>query len=362
MKRSIVISILLAVLLAGSLGANFWLAFRSVGLEEEAARLQQELAALEAELDARPPEEPDGSDQTDAPASSEPASSEPPASAPSLTSPIDAAVSGELLAAEETGGEPVLTYGADFSADPDTLGRLGSLLQGYGKPAAFFAFRLDGERALSYNADRSFAAASAVKAPFARYCYEQIQTGAAAFDETMVYAKSYYIAGTGVLKDHTPGGSYSLQELLFDSLHYSDNIAYRMLTERFGTEGYNAWLDGQGIESLHIRQGNLWPDLTARELAAAWQGIAAFVGETDGDASAEMLQVLTGARTNLIGQALPGQTVAHKGGWMVGAYHDAGIVYGDAPYLLVVLTESDGDSPDAVFVQNIIPLLDKLMQ
>lgn len=277
-----------------------------------------------------------------------------------ILSPMELSPSGELLSAEQTGTEAVLTYGKTFSADAKTMEQLAELLRGYSRPAAFFALHPDGNVAISYNADRFFSAASAVKAPYAYMCYSQIRDELADFSETLIYQKSDYIGGTGILKNQAAGGRYSLKELLYYCLHYSDNIAYRMLTERFGTDEYNAWLDELGIEGLHIQAGSLWPEMTARELAAVWQQIYEFE-DTDSGVRDEMLDVLTNARTNLIGQSLSGKTVAHKGGWMVGAYHDAGIVFGEEPYLLVVLTESDGESVDAVFMQKLIQMLDTIL-
>jgi beta-lactamase class A len=63
------------------------------------------------------------------------------------------------------------------------------------------------------------------------------------------------------------------------------------------------------------------------------------------DASAEMIAVLKRQTLNdaMPAGLPPGTVVAHKTGTITGIHHDAGIVYGKRPYVLVVLVRGIDD-------------------
>jgi beta-lactamase class A len=100
---------------------------------------------------------------------------------------------------------------------------------------------------------------------------------------------------------------------------------------------------GRGIEDYAAREAGITNLVTAADLAALLSAIAtrALAGP---DACREMLDVLIAQehREDLAAGLPPGTRVAHKGGWVHGVRHGAGVVFpGDTPpYAVVVCTTS----------------------
>lgn len=244
-------------------------------------------------------------------------------------------------------GQIAAAQNFDQSAYP----ALTAALAGSGN-AAFLALDLSTGQTLAWQPDTSLYIASAIKAPYALYVCQLLDAGSVAADELITFTENFFDDGSGTIKASEPGTAYRLDYLLQESLLHSDNIAYRLLVNRCGKDGFNALMDSLGITAgLHFTPTNIWPKATPREMVTVWGAILDYI-QSDAPHSALLKQYLTSYVYSPIRKTL-GNTypIASKYGWDDTSYTDAGIVYstdGAPLYLLAILTENgnleNGDS------------------
>ena len=155
------------------------------------------------------------------------------------------------------------------------------------------------------------------------------------------------------------GQTRPLEELIRRMIVRSSNLATNLLIEKIGASRANDLMRSleayqirvlRGVEDDKAYRAGLINMVTAKDLAIALTAIAK--GETFTPASnAKMIEILKAQEFNeKIPAYLPkGTPVAHKTGDITGINHDAAIVYppGEAPYVLVVLTEGYQDEKEA---------------
>jgi beta-lactamase class A len=153
------------------------------------------------------------------------------------------------------------------------------------------------------------------------------------------------------------GSRLSLRQLCEAMIAASSNLAANLLIQRLGVEDIRRRIHGLGADGMQLHRGvedgkafraGIVNTTTARALLLLLEKIAR--GEAVGrEASAEMVAILKRQKWNAAIPAglPPGTPVAHKTGTITKIRHDAGIVYGPRPYVLVVLVrglEKEADS------------------
>lgn len=159
----------------------------------------------------------------------------------------------------------------------------------------------------------------------------------------------------------TNGGPGSMSATMERCLVDSSNEDYEALINAYGMPAFGAWLEEHGATEAAY-DGSIWwyPEISAGELAAAWQEIYRYgtSGEAGGSELAGYL-----ARTNHspIGQALRESCeVWSKPGWFPNngelvATNDAGIVFSDSgPYVMVIMTTMSAN------LDGLLPLVEAL--
>ncbi|GAB3940578.1 serine hydrolase [Micromonospora vulcania] len=165
------------------------------------------------------------------------------------------------------------------------------------------------------------------------------------------------------------GGTAPLRWLADRMIVRSSNLATNVLIGHVGLPAVaDVWaragarhsVTGRGIEDFAAREAGITNLVTAADLAALL-GALATGASTPGQlatpaACAAMLDVLLAQehREDLAAGLPDGTRIAHKGGWVRGVRHGAGVVLPDdaPPYLIVVCTTTDladgGPSGDEV--------------
>lgn len=137
----------------------------------------------------------------------------------------------------------------------------------------------------------------------------------------------------------------------------SSNLATNLLIERLDARRVTATIRRLGADSMVVLRGvedgkafekGLNNTTTARGLLTLFERLATGTA-VSGSADAGMIEVLKRQQTNdSIPAGLPtGTPVAHKTGNITRIRHDAGIVYGPRPYILVVLVRGIEDQQQA---------------
>jgi beta-lactamase class A len=137
----------------------------------------------------------------------------------------------------------------------------------------------------------------------------------------------------------------------------SSNFATNLLVEKVGVENIRATVhalhaDGtnvlRGVEDNKAYEKGLNNTTTARGLLILLEAIAKSEA-VDPESSRQMIEILTHQKFNeAIPAGLPpGTRVAHKTGELTKVHHDAAIVYGPRPFVLVILVRGMAESKDS---------------
>jgi beta-lactamase class A len=228
------------------------------------------------------------------------------------------------------------------------------------------AFRtLDGRTELLLDPDKVFHAASTMKVPVMIELFRQAQAGQLSLDDSLpirnefhsIVDGSVYQLDVGDDSDaivyNAVGKSLSLRALCEAMITVSSNFATNLLIERLGVENIRQTVTRLGADGMQVLRGveddkafqkGLNNTTTARGLLILMEKIAN--GQAvDRTADAEMLSILERQHfNNAIPAGLPkGTVVAHKTGNITKIHHDAAVVLGPRPYVLVVLVRGLAD-------------------
>ncbi|HEY6236951.1 MAG TPA: serine hydrolase, partial [Candidatus Elarobacter sp.] len=214
----------------------------------------------------------------------------------------------------------------------------------------------DGPPAVAVRANEKFASASVIKLAILATVYRAYDAGTAKPSDTVKTRASDLIGGSDVLAGSPAGKEWSLDTLVKAMIRVSDNAASNTLITAFGMGTVNATMQLAGmtgsrlgrhfadvVPSWRVSENVITPADTAGLLFAiergAREGLATIATPQSCRA---MIDVLLGNddATKIVRGLPPGTPCAHKTGEIDFVRNDAGIVdpFGDAPYVLVVLT------------------------
>jgi beta-lactamase class A len=233
------------------------------------------------------------------------------------------------------------------------------------------------------NAKMRFHAASTMKLPVMIELFRQIDKKRLKLDDTLVVSNQFksivdgsaYTLSEGSDSDdemyRAIGRPMTLRDLCEHMITTSSNLAANILIEKLGPKNIQSTANHLGGSGMHVLRGvedqkafdkglNNSTDATAllNLLTKIARGNA--VSRT---ASAGMIEILKRQTFNDgIPSGLPaGTAVAHKTGTITGIHHDAAIVLGPRPYVLVVLVRGIRDQKiSAKLMGDIARVIDRL--
>ncbi len=238
------------------------------------------------------------------------------------------------------------------------------------------AVSLDGNASLSIDADKVYHAASTMKVPVMIELFRQAQSRQLSLDDAVMVRNQFrsivdgspYALDPGDDSDDATylkvGTRVSLRELCESMITLSSNLATNVLIERLGIgsirDGVER-LDAGGMQVVRgLEDGKAFAagrvnSTSARGLAQLLLALGRHRAVSEA-ADTEMLAMLARQRWNdAIPAGLPaGTPVAHKTGWITRIHHDAAIVYGMRPFVLVILTRGiDDDRKSAALMAEV---------
>lgn len=249
----------------------------------------------------------------------------------------------------------------------DARQELDRLIAGSGAEVAVAWKPLDarpGEEIL-INPDLRVHAASTMKVPVMIELFRQVEAGQRTLDDTVVVTNQFTS-----IEDGSPytlsatedsdgeiykamGSRLSYRALVDAAITVSSNLATNILIEHLGAKNVQATVDRLGASGMQVLRGvedqkafdaGKNNTTTARGLLVLFEAIGRGTA-VSAAASRDMIEILK--RQKFVGAIPaglpPGTPVAHKTGWITRIRHDAGIVYGPRPYVLVVLTRGIQD-------------------
>lgn len=240
----------------------------------------------------------------------------------------------------ELSEKEVSMYNTDYMISGELNDKINSYIKGYGASSSFIAINLNDGMTFGYNIDEKYSTASTIKVAFALYCFKEMDKGNGSLDELKLYEERFRRDGSGVLKNKKSGVEYSLRDLFYYTINYSDNVAYYMIHDRFYSEGYNDFLNSLGCKELYLKNGAKWGYIDARSMALIWQELYKYKDESEN--GKHLFDLLTNAEYNYIREGMENYESAHKSGWTPRETHDSGIVFASDDYIVVTLNNSGG--------------------
>lgn len=223
---------------------------------------------------------------------------------------------------------------------------------GYRDNISIYFKNLNTDEEYILNEDTYYVAASTTKVPLAMLILDKVNSGMLSLDDTISYIETDYEEGTGSLAYLETIPDITIDEALYLSIVESDNIAKNMLTRisRSSVTDYTRSITGYS----DIPYGNY---ITARQFGIILEKL--YKNPDNNPYYEKLLSYMT--RTIFhsgLDKYLDYSKVAHKIGTYYRYYHDVGIVYGEDPYILVVMTKDigelggnlDSDSDDEVYL------------
>jgi beta-lactamase class A len=237
--------------------------------------------------------------------------------------------------------------------------RIQKIIAASGAEVAVAMKTLDGRDEIRIDPDKPFHAASTMKVPIMIELFRQAEAGTLSLDEPLPVRNEFHSIVDGSVyqlsvDDDSDGDVYkavgktmTLRQLCDAMITVSSNFAANLLIERVGAVNVRKTVDRLGANGMVVLRGvedqkafdkGLNNTTTAGALAVLMEKLAR--GEAvSGKADAEMVAILKRQKfRDAIPSGVPeGIEVAHKTGNITKIHHDAAIVYGPRPYVLVLL-------------------------
>ncbi len=200
-----------------------------------------------------------------------------------------------------------------------------------------YSLNLETKEAVSIREKESFSAASLIKLPIVYTLYQQAQEGKINLEEKYTLKEEDKVGGAGSLYQDAAGAVYSYRELARLCGKQSDNTAAVILEKVLGAEAIEATIRRLGMENTSFFRRQTTPE----DIALFWQKL------WEGDLKEEYREEILNSLTETIFEeqipaALPAKArVAHKVGIDEGILHDAGIIFNDPPFVLVLMSKNN---------------------
>lgn len=233
-----------------------------------------------------------------------------------------------------------------------------SIVASRGDAVAVCVLPVDGGAGFSINGSESFVSASMIKlAILAKYMHE-VDAGAIGPADQYTLKSSDIVGGSGIVQNSSPGTAFTYDRLAEDMIKYSDNTATNILLDTLGMDAVNSYARGLGLSGTKVNrlmmhtESGLENYVTADECAQVLLGIAqGTLASREACNKAEAWLLAQDDRAGLI-QGLPsGVGFGHKTGSLATVRHDGGIVYGEDPYVIVVLTRLDESTANSLMAE-----------
>jgi beta-lactamase class A len=252
------------------------------------------------------------------------------------------------------------------SIDPKVVAAIQDRVAKSGGADVGIAFEtLDGRLAWSSRGDDVFHAASTMKIPVMIELFRQVREGKVKLSDPLPIKNEFHSLVDGSVFTLKPdddsetdlykaiGQTRTLDQLCDLMVTVSSNFATNLLIQKLGIENIRATVASLHADGMDIKRGvedqkafdkGLNNTTTAHGLATLLVAIANGKA-VDADSSAKMVEILERQKFN---EGIPAGVpvnirVAHKTGEITKIHHDAGIVYAERPFVIVVLVRGIED-------------------
>lgn len=198
-----------------------------------------------------------------------------------------------------------------------------------------YVYRLGDKSSYGVNENEVFQAASLIKLPAMIAMYQKSEAGELDIETAYKLKNSDKVGGSGSLYYEKEGTALTYRELVELMGKQSDNTAFGIAKNILGEEEINKTIENIGMSKTSLEENETSPADIGLLFSRLWE--LELINEKDRD---ELLGYMTDTiYENWMAAGLPGIRVAHKYGREVHVVNDAGIVFSDDPFILVILSK-----------------------
>jgi len=211
-----------------------------------------------------------------------------------------------------------------FDPNP-VLSQIEDLTRNLSGTYGVYVYRFKDGKDYGLNERKVFPAASLNKLPVMVTAYKQAEQGKLDLETEYVLKNADKVQGAGILQSKPAGTKYTYRQLVEYMGQYSDNTAFKVMRQATG----ETILDQATPEEIGIILKKLYEEK--------------IISDEHRD---ELLQFLTNTGfEDRIPKGVPeGVRVAHKIGTLAGIYSDAGIIFAEEPFVLVIMSRDARES------------------
>ena len=200
-------------------------------------------------------------------------------------------------------------------------------------------------REICYNEDVQFISASVIKLPIMMDVYMRAERGELSLKDLLSTKDYERFPGAGAILSIEEDFDISIQSLVNLMINISDNTATNMLINYIGVEKMKQGFAEMGLiktelnrafYDMELLEKGIHNYIAPKEIGGLLESLyhETFISP---EASRAMIRILKSQQFNhkIPDRLPPGTVVANKTGDIDGITHDAGIVYGDKPFIFV---------------------------
>lgn len=197
---------------------------------------------------------------------------------------------------------------------------------------------LDLEKGFAFgvNEDETFPAASLIKLPAMAAIYLESERGNLNLDEKYKLSNSDKVAGSGSLYGKPAGYEITYRNLVRLMGKESDNTSFRISRKVLGDERINEVISRSGMINTSLKENKTTPRDIGTFFESLWNGNIVSMTSRD-----EILESLTDTiYENHLAAGIPEDIrIAHKYGREVHVVNDAGIIFTEEPFIVVIVSK-----------------------
>jgi len=200
---------------------------------------------------------------------------------------------------------------------------------------ALHVYDLEAGYGFGVNENEVMQAASLIKLPALAALYKEAESGNINLDEEYRLKQTDKVGGAGSLYTKPTGTLITFQEMAELTGQQSDNTAFTIIRKSLGDEKINKVISEIGMDNTSLTQNKTSAEDIGNFFEKLWKG--EIVSEESRD---EILEYLTNTTYEdwLVAGIPKDVRVAHKYGREIHVVNDAGIVFAEPPFVLVVMT------------------------
>ena len=218
----------------------------------------------------------------------------------------------------------------------------------------FYVINLSDGSSFGLRDSEVFQAASLIKLPVMVGMYMEEEGNGINLDSIYILKKEDKVKGSGSLYDRPVGYKISYRELIKLMGKESDNTAFNVCRKYLGDKKIENIINRIGMGSTSLESNETTPG----DIGLFFQKLQGGELIESGNKN-ELLSFMTDTiYENWLAKGLPdGVKIAHKFGRETGVVNDAGIVFSDPSYIVVIMSKN----ADVYEADDVIPLLSKLI-